>query len=293
MLNQAQSNSLVLEAYKRWIEAKSNCRRFEREVASLKNEENLRSKTKQELSSLQDQVDRLKEQALEAKEVNKASQASAAAAYEARDKTVQDLEGLKLEFEALEKKLSEVEEENKTEQKKMQSSYDQLLADHLRLVNDKAELERARDRAVESHQSVVADMKDMLSRYDSEIIKLYSLVSELLLTKQWFLTKELAWVVKLVHKSPELEKVVANLANGVNIVGVNDGIKQGFQAAKSSAKTVNEILGYDESAKEALDAAIKAFDNFHISVLDKVTKLVNEPLSVIKEKSKLPIIKED
>ncbi|KAJ0533401.1 hypothetical protein HanRHA438_Chr09g0390031 [Helianthus annuus] len=293
MLNQAQSNSLVLEAYKRWIEAKSNCRRFEREVASLKNEENLRSKTKQELSSLQDQVDRLKEQALEAKEVNKASQASAAAAYEARDKTVQDLEGLKLEFEALEKKLSEVEEENKTEQKKMQSSYDQLLADHLRLVNDKAELERARDRAVESHQSVVADMKDMLSRYDSEIIKLYSLVSELLLTKQWFLTKELAWVVKLVHKSPELEKVVANLANGVNVVGVNDGIKQGFQAAKSSAKTVNEILGYDESAKEALDAAIKAFDNFHISVLDKVTKLVNEPLSVIKEKSKLPIIKED
>ncbi|KAJ0525328.1 hypothetical protein HanHA300_Chr09g0310731 [Helianthus annuus] len=175
----------------------------------------------------------------------------------------------------------------------MQSSYDQLLADHLRLVNDKAELERARDRAVESHQSVVADMKDMLSRYDSEIIKLYSLVSELLLTKQWFLTKELAWVVKLVHKSPELEKVVANLANGVNVVGVNDGIKQGFQAAKSSAKTVNEILGYDESAKEALDAAIKAFDNFHISVLDKVTKLVNEPLSVIKEKSKLPIIKED
>ncbi|MFS7983909.1 hypothetical protein Hanom_Chr11g00980221 [Helianthus anomalus] len=49
MLNQAQSNSLVVETYKRWVEAESNCRRSEREVASLKNEDNVRSKTKQEL----------------------------------------------------------------------------------------------------------------------------------------------------------------------------------------------------------------------------------------------------
>ncbi|KAJ0535377.1 hypothetical protein HanIR_Chr09g0430011 [Helianthus annuus] len=52
MLNQAQSNSLVVETYKRWVESESNCRRFEREIASLKNEDNVRSKTKQELSSL-------------------------------------------------------------------------------------------------------------------------------------------------------------------------------------------------------------------------------------------------
>ncbi|KAJ0734649.1 hypothetical protein HanPI659440_Chr11g0422511 [Helianthus annuus] len=30
MLNQAQSNSLVVETYKRWVEAESNCRKFER-----------------------------------------------------------------------------------------------------------------------------------------------------------------------------------------------------------------------------------------------------------------------
>ncbi|KAJ0716307.1 hypothetical protein HanPI659440_Chr13g0511181 [Helianthus annuus] len=28
MFNQAQSNSLVVETYKRWVEAESNCRRF-------------------------------------------------------------------------------------------------------------------------------------------------------------------------------------------------------------------------------------------------------------------------
>ncbi|KAJ0681435.1 hypothetical protein HanPI659440_Chr16g0635881 [Helianthus annuus] len=141
----------------------------------------------------------------------------------------------------------------------MQSSYDQLLADHLRLVNgtfimfsalfflafdpslfslDKTEIERARDKAIESHQVVVADMKDMLTRYDGEMVELHSLTSELLLTKQWFLTEGVAWVVKLVHQSPELEKVVADLVNSVNAVGVNDGIKQGFQAARSSAKSV-------------------------------------------------------
>ncbi|KAJ0600641.1 hypothetical protein HanOQP8_Chr03g0104141 [Helianthus annuus] len=56
MLNQPQSNSLVVEAYKRWIEAESNCRQFEHEFACLKNEENVRSKTKQELSSLRAQA---------------------------------------------------------------------------------------------------------------------------------------------------------------------------------------------------------------------------------------------
>ncbi|MFS7983224.1 hypothetical protein Hanom_Chr11g00972051 [Helianthus anomalus] len=77
MLNQAQSNSL------------------EREVVVLKNEGNVRSKTKQELSSFRSQVDRLKEQVLEAKEINKSSLASAAAAHETRDRALQDLETLK------------------------------------------------------------------------------------------------------------------------------------------------------------------------------------------------------
>ncbi|KAJ0800301.1 hypothetical protein HanPI659440_Chr03g0101411 [Helianthus annuus] len=48
MLNQAQYNSLVVETYKRRIEDESNCRQSEREVAFLKNEENVRLKTKQE-----------------------------------------------------------------------------------------------------------------------------------------------------------------------------------------------------------------------------------------------------
>ncbi|KAM0025857.1 hypothetical protein Hdeb2414_s0021g00579561 [Helianthus debilis subsp. tardiflorus] len=44
MLNQAQSNSLIVETYKRWVEAESNCHKLEREINNLKNEDNLRSK---------------------------------------------------------------------------------------------------------------------------------------------------------------------------------------------------------------------------------------------------------
>ncbi|MFS8010071.1 hypothetical protein Hanom_Chr14g01292681 [Helianthus anomalus] len=109
MLNQAQSSSLVVETYKRWVESELNCRKFEREIANLKNEDNVLSKTKKELSSLRSQVDRLKEQVSKAKEVNISSQASAAAAYEARDKALQDLEAFKLKFGGLEKQLSDVE----------------------------------------------------------------------------------------------------------------------------------------------------------------------------------------
>ncbi|KAM0049050.1 hypothetical protein Hdeb2414_s0008g00281341 [Helianthus debilis subsp. tardiflorus] len=185
----------------------------------------------------------------------------------------------------------------------MRSSYDQLLADHHRLISstfilgfflsDKAELEKARDRAVKSHQETIDEAKGLLSHCDGEMIELYALVSELMLTKQWFLTDGVAWVVKLVHQSPELEKVVADLVNSVNAVGVNEGIKQGFQAAKDSVRSAEEVLGYDEGAKDALDVAIKAFDNFHISVLDKVADLMDKPLSVIKQRSELPIVKEN
>ncbi|KAM0051859.1 hypothetical protein Hdeb2414_s0007g00241441 [Helianthus debilis subsp. tardiflorus] len=132
----------------------------------------------------------------------------------------------------------------------------------------------------------------MLTRCDSEMVELYALVSELMLTKQWFLMDGVAWVVKLVHQSPKLEKVVADLVNSVNAVGANEGIKQGFQAAKDSVHSAEEVHGYDEGAKDALDTAIKAFDNFHISGLGKVADLVDKPLSVIKQRSELPIVKE-
>ncbi|KAM0007961.1 hypothetical protein Hdeb2414_s0126g00805271 [Helianthus debilis subsp. tardiflorus] len=200
---------------------------------------------------------------------------------------------MRLKFGELEKKISDVEKRSKAELKEVQTSYDQLLADHHRLISDKDELQRARDRAIESHRETLDEAKGMLTRCDGEMVELYALVSELMLTKQWFLTDGVAWVVKLVHQSPELEKVVADLVNSVNAVGMNEGIKQGFKAAKDSAQSVKEVLGYDEGAKDALNAAIQAFDNFHISVLGKVADLVDKPLSAIKQRGELPIVKED
>ncbi|MFS8022450.1 hypothetical protein Hanom_Chr16g01439571 [Helianthus anomalus] len=139
----------------------------------------------------------------------------------------------------------------------MQTSYDQLLADHHRLISgtfvfisiasffyllnpffsDKDELERARNRAIESHKATIDEAKGMLTRCDGEMVELYAQVSELMLTNQWFLTDRIAWVVKLVDQSPELEKVVADLVNSVNVVGVNEGIKQGFKAAHDSVRS--------------------------------------------------------
>ncbi|MFS8010815.1 hypothetical protein Hanom_Chr14g01301421 [Helianthus anomalus] len=293
MMNQAQSNSLVVEVYKRWIESESTCNKLRREIANLEKEDNVRSKTKQELSSLRSQIDRLKEHNLEAKEVNKSTQASAAVAYEARDKALQDLETFKSKFADLEKKLSGVEKKHAAELREMQTSHDQLLADYHRLVDAKDELERARDREFESHKATIDEAKGMLIRCERDMIESYAQLSELNLTKQWFLTDGVAWVVKLVHQSPELEKVVADLLNSVNAVGANEGIKHGFEAAKGPARSFKEVPGYDGDAQDKLDAAVKAFENFNISVLGKVAELVDEPLSVIKQRSELPTVKED
>ncbi|KAJ0557096.1 hypothetical protein HanOQP8_Chr07g0251981 [Helianthus annuus] len=182
----------------------------------------------------------------------------------------------------------------------MKTSYDQLLAEHHCLMSvkfcsssDKDEVERARNRAIESHKATIDETKGMLTHTDGEMVEVYAQVSELMLTKQWFLTEGVAWVVRLVHENPELEKVVADLVSSVNAVGANEGIKQGFKAAQNSVRSTEEVPGYDVGAQDALNAAISAFDNFQISVLDKVADLVDKPLSVIKQRSELPIVKEE
>ncbi|KAJ0480837.1 hypothetical protein HanIR_Chr13g0636131 [Helianthus annuus] len=320
MLNQAQSNSLVVETYKRWVESESLCHKLKREVAHLKGEGDVRSKTKQELVSLRSQVDRLKGQVSEAKEVTKSSQASAAAAHEARDKALQDLETSKSKLADLEKKLSGAEMKHAAELKEMQTSHDQLLADYHRLVDGtfttfsssplflyiividplehrlfaaKDEIERSRDREIESHKTTIDEARGMLIRCERDMIEAYAQLSELKLTKHWFLTEGVAWVVKLVHQSPELERVVADLVNSVNAVGANEGIKQGFKAAQDLVGSAEEVPGYDAGAQSALDAAVKAFDELNISVLDKVADLIDEPLPVIQQRSKLPIVGDD
>ncbi|KAM0022613.1 hypothetical protein Hdeb2414_s0023g00630531 [Helianthus debilis subsp. tardiflorus] len=293
MLNQAQSNSLVVETYKRWVESESLCHKLKREIAHLKGEGDVRSKTKQELVSLRSQVDRLKGQVSEAEEVTKSSQASAAAAHEARDKALQDLETSKSKLADLEKKLTGVEMKHAAELKEMQKSHDQLLADYHRLADAKDEIERSRDREIESHKTTIDEARGMLIRCEHDMIEAYAQLSEFKLTKQWFLTEGVAWVVKLVHQSPELEKVVADLVNSVNAVGANEGIKQGFKAAQDLVGSAEEVPGYDTGAQDALDAAVKAFDELKISVLDKVADLIDEPLSVIQQRSKLPIVGDD
>ncbi|KAF5805682.1 hypothetical protein HanRHA438_Chr05g0221831 [Helianthus annuus] len=71
-----------------------------------------------------------------------------------------------------------------------------------------------------------------------------------------------------------------------------EGIKQGYHASKTSDVLVTDVLGFDEDAKVALDAAIESFNKLSISCLSKVPALVNKPLSKIKELSQQPIVGE-
>ncbi|MFS7927730.1 hypothetical protein Hanom_Chr04g00312551 [Helianthus anomalus] len=242
MFNQAQSNSLVVETYRTWVDAESNCRRFEREVATLKI------------------ISRVREQVLETTEVSKASQASADAAYKARHKVVQELEVVNLKLDETQSKLAEVEEKWKTERHDMQVTHEKLLANHVQLENEKDEAERSRDRISKAQKDVLVRMTELVGRYEGETTKLYDLISELLLTKQWLLTDGAQWMVRLVHKSSELEKVVADITNVVNAYGVNEGLKQEYHAAKTSDVLVIDVLGFDEYAKITLDAAIESIN---------------------------------
>ncbi|MFS7911769.1 hypothetical protein Hanom_Chr02g00122011 [Helianthus anomalus] len=100
-------------------------------------------------------------------------------------------------------------------------------------------------------------------------------------------------MARLINKSRELEKVVADITKAVNAYGVNEGIKQGYHAAKTSDVLVTDVLGFDEDTKVALDATMEFFDKLSILCLSKVAALVNEPLSNIEELSQQPIVGED
>ncbi|MFS7961637.1 hypothetical protein Hanom_Chr08g00717431 [Helianthus anomalus] len=128
------------------------------------------AKVKQEIASLHASVGRLKEQVVETKEIDKASQASAGDAYEARDKDVEDIEVVNLNIQETQPK-SKI-----CGRRTMQMAYDKLLADHVQLENEKEELERSRNRTSEAHQEVLVRMTELLNRYEGETTKLYGLV---------------------------------------------------------------------------------------------------------------------
>ncbi|MFS7905264.1 hypothetical protein Hanom_Chr01g00045641 [Helianthus anomalus] len=90
-------------------------------------------------------------------------------------------------------------------------------------------------------------------------------------------------LAKNIHKGPEMTAVVAAVNNAMSVVGVNSGLHNGYLHALKKKTPYAEVLMLNINVAEELDAAVACFDSITFPVIEDLPKLVNEPLSKIKD----------
>ncbi|MFS8016617.1 hypothetical protein Hanom_Chr15g01370681 [Helianthus anomalus] len=85
------------------------------------------------------------------------------------------------------------------------------------------------------------------------------------------------------HKGPEMTAVVAAVNNAMSAVGVNSGLHNGYLHALKKKTPYAEVPMLNRNAVEELNAAIACFDSLAFPVVEDLPKLINEPLSKIKD----------
>ncbi|MFS8011152.1 hypothetical protein Hanom_Chr14g01305531 [Helianthus anomalus] len=69
----------------------------------------------------------------------------------------------------------------------------------------------------------------------------------------------------------------------MSVVGDNSGLQNGYIHALKKKTPYAEVPLLNRNAGEELDAAVACFDSLTFLVIEDLPKLVNEPLSKIKE----------
>ncbi|KAJ0692981.1 hypothetical protein HanPI659440_Chr15g0592041 [Helianthus annuus] len=108
-------------------------------------------------------------------------------------------------------------------------------------------------------------------------------VEDLQATKTWMLSEGAKLLVKNIHKGPEMTAAVAAVNNAMSAVGVNSGLHNGYLHALKKKTPYAEVLMLNRNAVDELNAAVACFDSLTFPVIEDLPKLVNEPLSKIKD----------
>ncbi|KAJ0713834.1 hypothetical protein HanPI659440_Chr13g0482871 [Helianthus annuus] len=135
-----------------------------------------------------------------------------------------------------------------------------------------------------------AQIEEMKCNHEAEIeeikkenVALKASVDDLQVTKTWLLSEGTRLLAKNIHKGPEMTAAVAAVNNAMSVVGVNSGLHNGYLHALKKKTPYAEVPILNRNAAEELNAAVACFDSLVFPVVEDLPKLVNKPLSKIKE----------
>ncbi|KAM0027457.1 hypothetical protein Hdeb2414_s0019g00540451 [Helianthus debilis subsp. tardiflorus] len=213
----AQSNVLVTELYRRWVEAESVKENLEKEARSLKRKIQRTPESEKKIAQLTLDLQAQQEKVKCLTTQNQSSLAAAASAAEDRDRIAAELKDFS---ESMKKK----DEEHKAVLAKMEESstnarlaYANMMAERDALKTGEADL-----------KAQIEAMKGREEEIKAENAALKAKVEDLQATKAWMLSEGSKLLAKNIHKGPEMTADVAVVNNTMNAVGVNSGLHNGY-----------------------------------------------------------------
>ncbi|MFS7906345.1 hypothetical protein Hanom_Chr01g00058171 [Helianthus anomalus] len=108
-------------------------------------------------------------------------------------------------------------------------------------------------------------------------------VEDLQATKAWLLSEGARLLAMNIYKGSEMTVAVAAVNNTMSAIGVNSGLQNGYIHALKKKTPYAEVPLLNRNAEAELNTAIACFDSLTFPVVNDLPKLINEPLSKIKD----------
>ncbi|MFS7935040.1 hypothetical protein Hanom_Chr05g00398771 [Helianthus anomalus] len=191
---------------------------------------------------------------------NQSSQAAVASAAEDRDRIAAELRNFS-------ESMQEKDREHKTVMAKMEESFNNARLAYANMMAGVVDLKAKIEEMKCNHEAEVGEIK-------KEKAALKASVDDLQPTKTWLLSDGARLLAKNIHKGQEMTAAVATVNNAMSAVCVNSGLHNGY---------VHALKLKTPYAAEELNAAVASFDSLVFPVVEDLPKLINKPLSKIKE----------
>ncbi|MFS7940768.1 hypothetical protein Hanom_Chr05g00468271 [Helianthus anomalus] len=274
--NQAQSNIYMTELYRKWVEAESVRENLEKETLFLKRKIQRTLDVEKRISQLSQDLSAQKEKVKSLITQNQSSQAAVASASEDRDRVAAELkdfaESSKRKDEEHKMVLSKLEESITN----ARSAYEKMMAERDALKTGEADLKARMEEMKGHHRAEFKELK-------LENVNLSAKVEDLQATKAWLLSEGEQLLAKNIHRGPEMTAAVATVYNAMSSVGVNSDLHQGYVYALKKKTPFAEVPLLNRNAEVDLNTAVACLDSLTLPVVDDLPKLINEPLSKIKD----------
>ncbi|KAM0034183.1 hypothetical protein Hdeb2414_s0016g00494571 [Helianthus debilis subsp. tardiflorus] len=156
------------------------------------------------------------------------------------------------------------------------AAYEKMLAERDVLKAGEADLKAQIEEMKGHHKAETEELK-------LEIADLEAKVEDLQATKTWLLSEGAQLLAKNIHKGPEMTAAVAAVNNAMSAMGVNSRLQNGYVHALKKKTPYAEVPLLNRNAETGLNTAVACFDSLTFPVIEDLSKLVNEPLSKIKD----------